>query len=501
MGQYFIPVNITKKEAIARNVRVQGVQWSEVIGLLKMMETAYVLNTQVMCVLGKLQDEWFGDAIVWAGDYEDVPESGQTLYSVAGDEGSDYIDVTTETLGYAPWYHAVEAFEASHYGSCALPELTDAENRIELAIRTWYADKALVNLDRKCYIHLGENARLTAVAPLPLLTSTRADGEYIDGGRYSGVNIDLMGAWKGQRIGVLPAAGLEQPQYSGFVKWDIFFNESEETQTVKADISSLEAADSENPISELLKSGMKADENVGELVRYNDELFYGDVAPEVSTSLRAVLAAAMEYTDRAAEAYWSRYFLEAHYTQEQLTDNRFSKKDLITVLTVFQTAEAKQALMGQITKLIEGTEEALNTLAENSGVKEDQRRYHSLFRIGKCYEGTGFTPKNEISDFLHDYFAQKVGKTAALSIAGSSFPDEDKLTPSGYLETLREKMAGRTFRAVHDDYILEHDIAFYERYSGEARFAVNGNVMVIDGALFLGKYVKGNPALEARDVR
>jgi hypothetical protein len=25
--------------------------------------------------------------------------------------------------------------------------------------------------------------------------------------------------------------------------------------------------------------------------------------------------------------------------------------------------------------------------------------------------------------------------------------------------------------------------------------------MVIDGALFLGKYVKGNPALEARDVR
>jgi hypothetical protein len=118
MGQYFIPVNTTKKEAIARNVRIPGVEWSEAIGMLKMMEHAYMLNTQVMCVLGKLQDEWFGDAIVWAGDYEDedTKESEDRLYHLAGDDDSDYRDVTADVLGYAPWFCIENLFEIPHYG-------------------------------------------------------------------------------------------------------------------------------------------------------------------------------------------------------------------------------------------------------------------------------------------------------------------------------------------------------------------------------------------------
>ncbi|MDR0818981.1 MAG: hypothetical protein LBN43_05375 [Oscillospiraceae bacterium] len=124
MGQYFIPVNVTKKEALTRNTIIPGVEWFEVIGGLKMMETAYTMNSQVMCVLAKMQNEWFGDSVVWAGDYEDSDslEFEERLYSLAGGEHSSYRDVTADTLGYAPWYQAEKLFEVGHYGKYELPQ-------------------------------------------------------------------------------------------------------------------------------------------------------------------------------------------------------------------------------------------------------------------------------------------------------------------------------------------------------------------------------------------
>jgi hypothetical protein len=76
MGQYFIPANISKQESF------YGYR-----GFMKIMEHGYSKNPLVLAVLSKLENEWFGDRIVWAGDYEDAcPYEIHTIYGDTKDE-------------------------------------------------------------------------------------------------------------------------------------------------------------------------------------------------------------------------------------------------------------------------------------------------------------------------------------------------------------------------------------------------------------------------------
>jgi len=79
MGQYYRPCSLEKMESVYSHNYDNG---------LKLMEHSYIGNDFVAVVesLIKKGGKWFGDRIVWAGDYADnEPESENNLYSMVRD--------------------------------------------------------------------------------------------------------------------------------------------------------------------------------------------------------------------------------------------------------------------------------------------------------------------------------------------------------------------------------------------------------------------------------
>jgi len=80
MGQYYKPISIDKMEFVYSHNYANG---------LKLMEHSWVGNGFVAVVehLIAKGGKWFGDRIVWAGDYADAePDHGKdNLYSLVGD--------------------------------------------------------------------------------------------------------------------------------------------------------------------------------------------------------------------------------------------------------------------------------------------------------------------------------------------------------------------------------------------------------------------------------
>ena len=60
MGQYYIAANIDKME------------WLESSMFLKLMESAWIDNEFVRTIEHLIYQEWFGDRVIWAGDYMDA---------------------------------------------------------------------------------------------------------------------------------------------------------------------------------------------------------------------------------------------------------------------------------------------------------------------------------------------------------------------------------------------------------------------------------------------
>jgi hypothetical protein len=85
MGQYYHPLSMEKKEAVCSHDYDNG---------LKLMEHSYIGNDFVAVVENMIAEggHWFGDRIVWAGDYADpeVDENGSPLTYKSEDGKDDY---------------------------------------------------------------------------------------------------------------------------------------------------------------------------------------------------------------------------------------------------------------------------------------------------------------------------------------------------------------------------------------------------------------------------
>lgn len=180
MGQYYKPCSLEKKEAVYSHDFGNG---------LKLMEHSYVGNNFVAVVENLIAEggRWFGDKIVWAGDYADpeVDAEGNVITATWHDEKSGKDEPYDVTL-----YSLV------------------AENIIKPDVAKRPRYRYLVNMDTKEFVdmkkipvdHYWESAKGKQfpiyVHPLPLLT---CEGNGRGGGDYRGES-KLVGKWARNRI-------------------------------------------------------------------------------------------------------------------------------------------------------------------------------------------------------------------------------------------------------------------------------------------------------------
>ena len=158
MGQYYYPVSIEKKEHVYSHNYENG---------LKLMEHSWVGNNFVKVVerLISKGGRWFGDRIVWAGDYADNEvvngvETADNLHNIC-DVRIQPAEVKGRNLRF------LKNLDTNEYVDLNRVPVTD------------------VSQDWKWQIH-----------PLPLLT---CEGNGRGGGDYRG-DSDLVGKWARNRV-------------------------------------------------------------------------------------------------------------------------------------------------------------------------------------------------------------------------------------------------------------------------------------------------------------
>jgi hypothetical protein len=177
MGQYYKPISIDKMQFVYSHDYANG---------LKLMEHSYVGNNFVAVVerLIAKGGEWFGDRIVWAGDYADPePEHGEkNLYDLVGE---NKINPPDPNLKGNPEFRFMVDMDSKQFVDLEKVPVTDT-----------YTDEKTGEVT-KFFIH-----------PIPLLT---CEGNGRGGGDYRGDDRRArIGMWARHRITVqneLPEAG------------------------------------------------------------------------------------------------------------------------------------------------------------------------------------------------------------------------------------------------------------------------------------------------------
>ena len=204
MGQYFIPVNLDKKEYLNAHLFDCG---------LKLTETCYVGNGYIDALTYLLSNDWFGDKVILCGDY--AWEAAQDLSGAAG-RGSA-ADALLRLADRDP-YEASDAFRdrstdfAASRGSTVMEKISETAYapvpvqgsfHIDSGHYRYVADLSSgVFYDReKAPVSFtgawkGE-PYITRTDPLPLFM---AAGNGLGGGDYHGPNMGMVGSWAGHVI-------------------------------------------------------------------------------------------------------------------------------------------------------------------------------------------------------------------------------------------------------------------------------------------------------------
>lgn len=176
MGQYYMPLSMEKNEAVYSHDFGSG---------LKLMEHSYIGNDFVAVVENLIAEggKWFGDRIVWAGDYAD-PEKDADGNDVQYEHEGKMYDLTL--------YHKVR------------------ENIIKPGKVKRPRYKYLLNLDTKVFVNMTKipatdedtdekgKTYYWRIHPLPLLT---CEGNGRGGGDYRKES-PLVGSWARNRVSI-----------------------------------------------------------------------------------------------------------------------------------------------------------------------------------------------------------------------------------------------------------------------------------------------------------
>ena len=160
MGQYYKPISVEKSQHVYSHDYNNG---------LKLMEHSWVGNDFVGVVENLIAEggAWYGDRIVWAGDYADEEKDGETLYSKSGENSIKPQRVTKN-------YRYVVNLDTKEFVDKKKIPLSDV----------WYDEK-------------GKGHPYT-VHPLPLLT---CEGNNSGGGDFRKED-PIIGSWARNRVSV-----------------------------------------------------------------------------------------------------------------------------------------------------------------------------------------------------------------------------------------------------------------------------------------------------------
>ena len=195
MGQYYRGVILSKYTSRAKKIIVKQsfCPYSHNNGA-KLMEHSYVGNWYVKEYEKALAEEFYGYPFVWVGDYA-VNKFDTDVYSKA----CDFIDKATaknaKVLGYRK--------QKNRFGFADFVRNGEVKNEKELTFATPYDElmsttyEYIVNLDKKMFVRIPK--KTDVIHPLPLLC---ASGNGEGGGDYEGTNMELIGSWAYDRIGV-----------------------------------------------------------------------------------------------------------------------------------------------------------------------------------------------------------------------------------------------------------------------------------------------------------
>lgn len=164
----------------------------------KLMEHSYVGNWYVKEYENVLANQFYGYPFVWVGDYAD--EKYETdVYS----KSIDFIDKEIEKKAKEKGCVLVQnprwgnEYVNSNGENVSFKDLSEKTNLSDLPEYDY-----IINITKRIFVKIPKTTELTkelTIHPLPLLC---ADGNGRGGGDYLGTNMDLIGSWAYDRIGV-----------------------------------------------------------------------------------------------------------------------------------------------------------------------------------------------------------------------------------------------------------------------------------------------------------
>lgn len=195
MGQYYKGVILGKTAKKAKKFIVkQAFSPYSYNNGAKLMEHSYVGNYYVKRYEYELANEFNGNPFVWVGDYADEH------FNVDGySKTNEFIERATRKNAIKRGYRIVTINGYDNfYDGPIKKSVFDIEECIPYEELPTY--KYIINYTKKQFVRIPESIEneLT-IHPLPLLC---ADGNGRGGGDYSGTNMDAIGIWAYDRIGV-----------------------------------------------------------------------------------------------------------------------------------------------------------------------------------------------------------------------------------------------------------------------------------------------------------
>lgn len=194
MGQYYLIVNIDKKEYL----EPRGV---------KLMEHAYIGDSSVETVVDLLSDKWKNDRVMWCGDYaENEPYFKDILETYDREEIEDLIlskirDLKHfyETFGSVRNY-VNNAFNYYSLARACFDKVKSFYNYSDKEVNRKSQTVFILNEDKKEVVEIPYYTYSEIhfkIHPLPILTTTSNGLGY---GDYHGTNMKYVGSWVGNKL-------------------------------------------------------------------------------------------------------------------------------------------------------------------------------------------------------------------------------------------------------------------------------------------------------------
>lgn len=206
MGQHYRGAILSKKSIEKQEITIKKSLCCYVHGNgSKLMEHSYVGNTYVGAYVKLLAKKYYGYPFVWVGDYAD-DKFNINVYENALLYINDVIESNAKKQGYVKENDSTYC-KFMRY-CCGDKDILSMKDEEYFAEKYSYEEvggnqldyKYILNLDKKQYVKIPKyNENEWTIHPLPLLC---ADGNGRGSGDYSGSDMDKVGVWAYDRIGI-----------------------------------------------------------------------------------------------------------------------------------------------------------------------------------------------------------------------------------------------------------------------------------------------------------